>query len=265
MRLVRHLFLAVIYGAIGSVAILIGGYIYLLDARPDLSIWHQTVLDAEYTADSDEIVDFDDYLQLENRLFKQLREQVYDRIAPEDRHQVLRYSTGSLMDPESFPRNWNRTFELAPDEPVGGVLLLHGLSDSPYSLRSLGELLYRHGYHVVGLRIPGHGTIPSGLLDTQWEDWASAVRIAAIHVAGKAGPDRPLFLFGYSNGGALSVEYALASLEQDSLPVPDGLVLLSPAIGVSGVAALASWQASLGRLIGLDKMAWNTIELEFDP
>ncbi len=265
MRLVRHLFFAIIYGAIGSVVILVGGYIYLLDARPDLEVWHQTVLDAEYTADNDEVVDFEDYLQLEDRLFNQLREQIYDRIDPGDRHQIIRYSDGSLMDPEGFPRNWNRTFELAPDEPAGGVLLLHGLSDSPYSMRSLGELLYQRGYHVVGLRIPGHGTAPSGLLDAQWEDWAAAVRIAVTHVAGKAGPDRPLFVFGYSNGAALSVEYALASLQQDNLPVPNGLVLLSPAIGVSGVAALASWQASLGRLIGLDKMAWNSIELEFDP
>ena len=124
---------------------------------------------------------------------------------------------------------------------MGGVLLLHDLSDSPYSLRSVGELLYRRGYHVVGLRIPGQGTAPSGLLDAHWEDWAAAVRMAATHVASKVGPNRPLFVFGYSNGAALSVEYALASLEEDNLRTPDGLVLLSPAIGVSRVAALASW------------------------
>jgi predicted alpha/beta-fold hydrolase len=230
MRLVRHLFFAIIYAALGSAVILIGGYTYMLDARPDLKVWHQTVLDAEYTADNDEVVDFEDYLQLEDRLFDQLREQVYDRIDPGDRRRVIRYSADSMMDPASFPKNWNRTFELAPDEPVGGILLLHGLSDSPYSMRSLGELLYQRGYHVVGLRIPGHGTAPSGLLDAQWEDWAAAVRIAAKHVADKAGPDRPLFVFGYSNGAALSVEYALASLEKDNLPVPNGLVLLSPAI-----------------------------------
>ena len=265
MRLVRHLFFAIIYAALGSAVILVGGYTYMLDARPDLKVWHQTVLDAEYTTGNDEVIDFEDYLQLEDRLFDQLREQVYDRIDPADRRQVIRYSAGSMMDPASFPKNWNRTFELAPDEPVGGVLLLHGLSDSPYSLRSLCELLYQRGYHVVGLRIPGHGTAPSGLLDAQWEDWAAAVRIAATHVVEKAGPDQPLFVFGYSNGAALSVEYALASLEQDNLPVPDGLVLLSPAIGVSSVAAFASWQARLGRLIGLDKLAWNSIELEFDP
>ena len=265
MRLVRHLFFAILYGAIGSIVILVGGYAYVLDARPDLKVWHQTVLDAEYTAGNDDVVDFEGYLQLEDRLFNQLKEQIYDRIDPADRRQIIRYSAGSRMDPESFPRNWNRTFELAPDDPVGGVLLLHGLSDSPYSLRSIGELLYQRGYHVVGLRIPGHGTAPSGLLDAQWEDWTAAVRMAATHVAGKVGPNRPLFVFGYSNGAALSVEYALASLEEDNLRVPDGLVLLSPAIGVSRVAAYASWQAILGRLIGLDKLAWNSIELEFDP
>lgn len=44
---VRHLLLAIIYGAIGSIVILVGGYTYILDARPDLKVWHRTVLDAE--------------------------------------------------------------------------------------------------------------------------------------------------------------------------------------------------------------------------
>jgi hypothetical protein len=42
-------------------------------------------------------------------------------------------------------------------------------------------------------------------------------------------------------------------------------VLLSPAIGVSPFAALAVWQARLGRWLGLDKLAWNSIQPEYDP
>ena len=43
------------------------------------------------------------------------------------------------------------------------MLLLHGYSDSPYSLRGFGAMMRDAGAHVVGLRIPGHGTAPSAL------------------------------------------------------------------------------------------------------
>ena len=119
MRLVRHLFFAIIYAALGSAVILIGGYTYILDARPDLKVWHQTVLDAEYTTGNDEVIDFEDYLQLEDRLFDKLKEQIYDRIDPADRRQIICYSAGSQMDPKSFPGNWNRTFELASGRSCG--------------------------------------------------------------------------------------------------------------------------------------------------
>jgi alpha-beta hydrolase superfamily lysophospholipase len=76
---------------------------------------------------------------------------------------------------------------------------------------------------------------------------------------------QPLFIVGYSNGGALAVHYALTSLEKDSLPPAQGLVLLSPEIGLTKIAALAIWQERLGRLLGLRKLAWNSILPEYDP
>ena len=65
----------------------------------------------------------------------------------------------------------------------GGVLLLHGLTDSPYSLRALALTLNAHGYRVLGLRLPGHGTAPSGLVTLKWQDMAAAARIAMAHLA----------------------------------------------------------------------------------
>ena len=88
--------------------------------------------------------------------------------------------------------------------------MLHGLTDSPYSLRRLGEILYQRGFYVLGLRLPGHGTIPAALTEVQWEDWQTATRIGAKHVRQRIGSDAPFFMGGYSNGGALTVKYALA-------------------------------------------------------
>jgi len=93
---------------------------------------------------------------------------------------------------------------------------------------------------------------------------AAAVRLAMRHLAKRAG-GQPLYVIGYSNGAALAVHYALATLEDETLPKVDGLVLLSPAIGVAPVAALAIWQTRLGHLLGLEKLAWKAILPEYDP
>lgn len=149
-------------------------------------------------------------------------------------------------------------------QPRAGVLLLHGMSDSPYSLRNLGERLHEAGAYVVGLRIPGHGTAPSGLIEVTWQDMEAAVKIAVSHLAVEA-KGQPLHIVGYSNGGALAVNYALAAANESSLPQVSSLALLSPEIGLTKVAALAIWQARLGTFLGLDKLAWNGLMPEYDP
>jgi alpha-beta hydrolase superfamily lysophospholipase len=114
------------------------------------------------------------------------------------------------------------------------------------------------------MRMPGHGTAPSGLTTATWEDMAAAVRIGVRHVRAKV-PGRPVYLVGYSNGGALSVHHALSALTDDSLPQVDGIVLVSPMIGVTPAAAFAIWQERIGRLLGLEKLNWNSVGEEYDP
>jgi alpha-beta hydrolase superfamily lysophospholipase len=169
-----------------------------------------------------------------------------------------------MSDPKRWSTNWNRTFELPSDRPTSGVLLLHGMSDSPYSLRNIGQRLNAEGAWVVGLRLPGHGTAPAGLVRTTWEDMGAAVLLAVRHLYEKI-DERPLAIVGYSTGGALGVHYALSTLKDPELPKIDRLVLVSPSIGVTPVAILASWQARLGRLLGADKLVWNSILPEYDP
>jgi hypothetical protein len=74
-----------------------------------------------------------------------------------------------------------------------------------------------------------------------------------------------LYIVGYSNGGARAVNYVLDALNDATLPQIDRLVLLSPEIGLAKVAALAVWQARLGQLLGLEKLAWNGLLPEYDP
>ena len=228
--------------------------------------WHTEKLTEEFTTDmvDDQVRNFDDYLALEQRLFKQLDEKVYADTAAGPDHALERYSAGSSADPRRSKPNWNRSFELNADEPVGGVLLLHGMSDSPYSLRALGMALNQHGYQVVGLRLPGHGTIPSGLREITWRDMAAAVNLAMQHLAGRLG-SKPIHMIGYSTGAPLALDYMLNAMEDDRTPAPASLVLISPAIKVHPTSALAGFKNALAVLPGMEGFAYLSVMDEFDP
>jgi len=247
--------------------------VYLIrafDSRrgPELELWHTESLEEEFRADDlAATTTLADYLAAEERLFAELDRKIYERVTPAPDNVISRYTPGSPVDPRGFPRNWNRTFELepAPENLRGGALLVHGLTDSPYSLRRVGEILRDEGYYVLGLRLPGHGTIPASLAETSWKDWRAAVRLGARHVASHVGAEAPLMLVGYSCGGALVVEYTANALLEDDGPVPDSLVLFSPAIGVTPLARMSSWHRLVSFLPYFEKFRWLDIEPEYDP
>ncbi|HKQ96543.1 MAG TPA: alpha/beta fold hydrolase [Candidatus Polarisedimenticolia bacterium] len=263
----RQFLRLLLYGLPAIVITVLGGYIVWSARRgPELSPWHTARLAEEFTAaDAGRVRTFDDYRGLEDRLFAALRHEVYDRVAPSERRSVNRYSAGSLADPGEGADNLNRSYELPAANPRAVAVLLHGLTDSPYVLRRLGERLNADGVYVVGLRLPGHGTAPAALTRTTYQDWAAAVRLAARHARARVGDGVPLWLVGFSTGAALAVEYSLARLEGEDLPEPAGLVLLSPAIGVDPAAPVSIAQEWLSHLPGLGKLAWLSIDPEFDP
>jgi alpha-beta hydrolase superfamily lysophospholipase len=232
---------------------------------PSLEPWHTEKLTAEFTAKKGDVIrTFDDYKQLEDKVFAQLEKQVYTRIGTGPAYALVRYSAGSAADPQRRSPNWNRSFELPTDSPVGGALLLHGMSDSPYSLRALGEALNHHNYWVIGLRLPGHGTAPSGLLNLRWEDMAAAMRLGIEHLASKVG-QKPIHIMGYSTGAPLALNFTLDALAGNVSPLPASLVLISPAVGLHPAARLAVVKDGLSIVPGLGRLAWLSIEPEFDP
>ena len=216
---------------VALVAVVLALLYFLSSRAPDPEIWHEVELEEEFTRNSN-IASFDEYLALEERLFAEVQAKVYAETPRGPDHRFERYSTGSAADPTQRSTNWNRSFELGADNPRGAVLLLHGMSDSPYSLRAIGLALNAGGYRVLGLRVPGHGT---------------------IHI------------IGYSTGAALALDYALNAEADGTLQKPASLVLMSPAIGVSPAAALAQWNRRFSNLPGLGGLAWLDIMPEFDP
>ena len=250
----------------GSVLLGLGMLSLLVQAcsGPELEPWHSETLKSEFTAKKAQANSFEEYVALEGRLFRELDHAVYGRTPTGSSSELLRYSRGSAADPAGMTPNWNRSFELEAENPRGGILLLHGMSDSPYSLRALGERLNGQGYHVLGLRLPGHGTAPSGLTSLHWHDMRAAMRLSVARIAHRVG-DGPIHLVGYSTGAALAVDYALDAESDGALRDPASLVLISPALGVSPAAALARWKLVIGKLPGLGRLEWLQIDPEFDP
>lgn len=233
---------------------------------PDLRAWHRFAPASEVTAaDLNGEFTLADYRKREEAVFLEVRRDVESRLRPEDRTAANRYFEGSPLHASHFPTNWNRTFELTPERVRGGVLLLHGLTDSPYSMRRLARIFQERGFYALCPRMPGHGTVPAALARVAWEDWAATARLAARHIRARIGPGRPLHVAGYSSGGALAVRYALDALDDAALPRPDRLLVLSPMIGVTRLAGLAKTVSAPGYMPFFEKSRWIEVRPEYNP
>lgn len=230
-----------------------------------LAPW-QTYVPHELTAAEIDATDWAGYLAAEKRVFDEVRTQVTDKLDASERVGTNRYFEGAPMYPEHFKVDWNRSYVLEPTgPPVGAVVLIHGLTDSPYSLRDIAELYRARGFVAIGLRVPGHGTVPAALTEAQWPDWLAATRLAMREARRRVGPQAPIHMVGYSNGGALAVKYTLDACEHQDLPMPSRLVLLSPMIGVTAFARFAGLAGLPALLPAFAKAAWLDLLPEYNP
>lgn len=118
------------------------------------------------------------------------------------------------------PREWRPV-----NRPIrGGVLLVHGLGDSPWSFHDLGPELARQGFLARSVLLPGHGTVPEDMLDVTLEDWRRTVAEQAEMLRRDAGA---VYLGGFSTGANLVLDHAYAD------PRLAGLLLFSPAFRAS--------------------------------
>lgn len=260
----KHFLFALGYGLLGIIAAALFGAVWTLNDRPALKPWHTTQLKEEYHQQMG-FKGFDEYLQLEARLFKELDATLLNNKSSVASlaGSINRYDNNSLASPQRWSTNWNRSYEWENKDAKFGVLLLHGMSDSPYALSHFARH-FKGKAHVLGLRLPGHGTLPSGLTGIIWPDLASAVTLATKHMKQKL-KGKPLYVIGFSTGAALALNHELENIAVDIAPDYQAMIMLSPAIGLAPIAAMAKWQASLGQVLGQDKLRWNSIQTEYDP
>lgn len=238
---------------------------YQSEQGPPLHRWHTWAAD-EMTVEQMDHATFADYLAQENVIFQQIKHNVTDALSEEEKTSLNRYYAQSPVYPAGFATDWNRSFVLKPTGAIkGAVVLLHGLTDSPYSMRYLAQAYQQQGYVAVVPRLPGHGTAPGSLTKVDWKMWLAATRLAVREATRVAGTQVPLHLVGYSNGGALAMKYVLDSQQDQALRKPQQVVLLSPMIGVTAYArfaGLAGWPAVFPVFA---KAAWLNIVPEYNP
>ncbi|MFD1535914.1 alpha/beta hydrolase [Nonomuraea guangzhouensis] len=103
-----------------------------------------------------------------------------------------------------------------------GVLLCHGFTGTPQSLRPWGEYLAGHGVSVSLPRQPGHGTTWQEMNRTRWEDWYAEVEKAFEDLQGRCAD---VFVAGLSLGGCLALR--LAEVHGEAIR---GVVVVNPSI-----------------------------------
>jgi carboxylesterase len=103
-----------------------------------------------------------------------------------------------------------------------GVLLCHGFTGTPQSLRPWAEFLARAGLTVSLPRLPGHGTTWQEMSHTGWEDWYGELEHAFGELRGRC-PDT--FVMGLSLGGCMALR--LAEVHGDAVR---GVVAVNPSV-----------------------------------
>ena len=90
-----------------------------------------------------------------------------------------------------------------------GALLIHGLTDTPYLMRDIGNSIIKNNDCMLirSIVLPGHATVPGDLLDVKYSDWIDATNYG-VKSFSDSGIDN-IFIAGFSTGGALALNYVI--------------------------------------------------------
>jgi len=159
---------------------------------------------------------FADYVQATTAMVKDARTKAQVRAGSK----IVRGNSPVILDPDPT---------LCKKDPNGkyknGILLIHGLLDSPYPMQVLGRYFQSKCFLTYVILLPGHGTVPGDLLKVNTQDWIAATHFGATQLATEV---NQVWLGGFSLGGTLAINEALEN--------PKGykaLILFAPALKIN--------------------------------
>ncbi|MBC7001577.1 alpha/beta fold hydrolase [Photobacterium sp. BZF1] len=153
---------------------------------------------------------FDEYLSQTERQLSQHRYYL-----TENKQQELKANMPFELRPQSSK-------EQAADNPASsrkGILLIHGLGDSPYSFVDISQSLVENGFLVRSILLDGHGTRPADMMNADHEQWQKLVNKQVELLEEEV---EEVYLGGFSTGGNLAYLHAA-----DNSDIA-GLMLFSP-------------------------------------
>ena len=117
-----------------------------------------------------------------------------------------------------------------------GILLVHGFTGSPASMRPWAEYLNQRGYTVKVPLLPGHGTTPHDLNLVKWQEWPAKVESDLQELLRTC---RKVFICGLSMGGGTTLNIATRYSKDLA-----GIILVNPMIHVKFVPHQLAWAIS---------------------
>nr|7E0N_A Chain A, Thermostable monoacylglycerol lipase,Lipase [synthetic construct]7E0N_B Chain B, Thermostable monoacylglycerol lipase,Lipase [synthetic construct]7E0N_C Chain C, Thermostable monoacylglycerol lipase,Lipase [synthetic construct]7E0N_D Chain D, Thermostable monoacylglycerol lipase,Lipase [synthetic construct] len=121
-----------------------------------------------------------------------------------------------------------------------GILVLHGFTGSPQSMRPLGEAYHEAGYTVCGPRLKGHGTHYEDMEKTTCQDWIDSVEAGYEWLKNRCGT---IFVTGLSMGGTLTLYMA------EHHPEICGIAPINAAINMPALAGALAGVGDLPRFL----------------
>ncbi|MDP9093991.1 MAG: alpha/beta fold hydrolase [Actinomycetota bacterium] len=141
-----------------------------------------------------------------------------------------------------------------------GVILSHGFTGTPASMRPWAQHLAAAGYTVRLPRLPGHGTSWQDTNRTRWTDWYGEIENAYDEVASRCDT---VFACGLSMGGTLATRLA----EEKGNAIA-GLVLVNPSYATerfdARFAPYIAWAVKSRPAIGGDIRKPGVVEPAYD-
>ncbi|MCG8490328.1 MAG: alpha/beta fold hydrolase [Sneathiellales bacterium] len=140
-----------------------------------------------------------------------------------DQKKWLKENRAFVTDNFELELTMNSPFEVKPqyqNSPKKGILLVHGLADSPGYFRDIANKLSKQGFLVRVILLTGHGSRPADLIDVEFQTWTKLVK---HHIQQLNREVDELWLGGFSTGANLVTSYALENEEEIA-----GLLLFSP-------------------------------------
>lgn len=129
-------------------------------------------------------------------------------------------------DPELI-QQLNTPFNWEPKKKSkAGILMLHGMYSSPFSMRDLGQHFQQHGLHARSITLPGHCGLPEHLTHIDLEDFQLTIKKAIETFSTEVDN---LYLLGFSFGGSLILDYYHQLAEKKMIA---GLIAIAPALSL---------------------------------